>query len=577
MNVFDPPPSAQGRSADELDAIIRATFELAPDGLVVVDRDGSLLAVNQRFADIWPLPDEVVHRHEMAEMRSFIARHLKDPRAYLGHLPTAALVGVATAINEFEHVDGRIFERQVSPLGAAGFPGVVVARWRDITARHRAESALRQAQLRLSAMFEHALDAILLADDQGRYLDANPAACRLVGHPREALIGSHVADLLHDPAQAFEPAWREFLRQGTASGQIRLRAADGRLLVARFSSVAHIQPGVHLSILSDVSDEVRARQQQLETTAQLELAMNNADIVFWVVDLATDQVRSANPQWQTQSLGYAPGEIGPGLDAWDPLVHPDDAVRRKQAWRDHVDGRCPTYEAEYRLRHKDGHWVWLQVRGRAVARDAQGVATRIVGTRIDITRRKLAEQMLEAQAYTDGLTGTLNRRRFLELAEVELSRTRRHGQPIALLMVDLDHFKSVNDAHGHAGGDAVLRAFVQTAGTVMRSSDLLGRVGGEEFAALLPQTDLEGAAALARRLQALVREQPVALGSVVVPYTVSVGVAAWPQPATKATAATAATAAASIEALMHAADMALYRAKEDGRDRVLLAGEAPPA
>jgi diguanylate cyclase (GGDEF)-like protein/PAS domain S-box-containing protein len=568
LNAFDPSPPDSGRSADELDAIIRATFEVAPDGLVVVDHDGRLLALNHQFAHMWPLPDAVVQRREMGEIRDLIARQLKAPQTYLDKLPTAALAGLGTALHEFEHVDGRIFERQVSPLGAAGFPGVVIARWRDITARRRAELALRQVQLRLAAMFEHALDAILLADDQGRCLDANPAACRLVGRRREDLLGSHVADLLLTPPDDFEPAWHEFLRHGTASGQVRLRGANGHAIVARYSSVANIQPGVHLSILSDITDEVRARQQQLETTAQLELAMSNADIVFWVVDLETGGVRSADPQWPQHSLGYAPDEVGPGLEAWDVLVHPDDAQRRKDAWHAHVAGRSPAYEAEFRLRHKDGHWLWLQVRGRAVARDASGVATRIVGTRIDITRRKLAEQMLEAQAYTDGLTGTLNRRRFLELAEVELSRTRRHGQPVALLMVDLDHFKSINDAHGHAGGDAVLRAFARTAGTVMRSSDLLGRVGGEEFAVLLPQTDLDGAAALAHRLQTLVREQAVTLGSGRVPYTVSVGVAAWAQsPATGDT----------MEALMHAADMALYRAKGDGRDRVLVADPPAPA
>jgi diguanylate cyclase (GGDEF)-like protein len=133
---------------------------------------------------------------------------------------------------------------------------------------------------------------------------------------------------------------------------------------------------------------------------------------------------------------------------------------------------------------------------------------------------------------------------------------------VALMMIDLDHFKSVNDAHGHAGGDAVLQAFVRTALTLMRGSDLFGRVGGEEFAALLPQTDLEGAAALAHRLGAQVQAQPVALASGPVAYTVSIGVAA---------RAVTADDEVSVESLMLDADAALYRAKGEGRNRVLLA------
>ena len=551
-----PPPPADEK------ALVRATFESAPDGLVVVDAQGHPVAFNPAFVALWQFPPDVLQRRDTAEMREHLARQLKDEAAYRALLVPARAGSRPSSVGEFEHRDGRVFERKIASLAPAGYPGALIVRWRNVTERRRAEAALRAADQRLAAVFDHALNAILLTDDQRRYIDANPAACALLGRSREQVLASTVDQVMDLSPEAAEATWAGFLQQGSATGQVTLRLPDGRTRVARFSAVANIQPGVHLSILSDVTDEVRARQHQLETAAQMDLAMANADIVFWAVDLVNDQVTSANPQRAQQMLGYAADEIPPGIDAWDALVHPDDFDRRESAWQAHVQGHSPTFEAEFRMRHKDGHWIWLLARGRATERDAQGMATRVVGTRIDITRRKLAEQLLETQAFTDGLTGTLNRRRFLELADVEIARARRHGQPIALLMIDLDHFKTVNDAHGHAGGDTVLRSFVTTAQTVMRGSDLFGRVGGEEFAALLPQTDLEGAAALAHRLQQVVHEHEVELPAGRVAYSVSIGVAA---------RAAGLDDRSSVESLMLAADAALYRAKGEGRDRVLLA------
>jgi len=219
-------------------------------------------------------------------------------------------------------------------------------------------------------------------------------------------------------------------------------------------------------------------------------------------------------------------------------------------------------ETEFRIRHRQGHWVWFHARGRLVERGPEGQPLRVVGLRMDITRRKQIEQRLELLAHTDPLTGVCNRRRFLELADDELSRAARHGQPLALLMLDLDHFKAVNDRFGHAGGDSVLRAFVDSALRVMRQGDVLARVGGEEFAALLPQTGRDGALALAQRMLQQVRELQVPLDGQVLRITVSIGVALRPM---------APGVPVTVDALMAAADHALYQAKTQGRNQVRLA------
>ena len=177
----------------------------------------------------------------------------------------------------------------------------------------------------------------------------------------------------------------------------------------------------------------------------------------------------------------------------------------------------------------------------------------------DISQRKEMEAELFRQASTDTLTGTSNRRYFMSQAEQEMRRSRRFARQMSVMMIDIDHFKQVNDNHGHAVGDAVLQAVVKRGLESLRQSDLLGRMGGEEFAVILPETDLEAARDAAERLRAHLAERPVVAEHAVIPCTVSIGVA---QLNAKD---------ASVDALLNRADKALYVAKQNGRDRVEVA------
>ena len=179
----------------------------------------------------------------------------------------------------------------------------------------------------------------------------------------------------------------------------------------------------------------------------------------------------------------------------------------------------------------------------------------------DISERKQAERELKRLANTDGLTGALNRRRFMELAQAEVARARRYGRPLSLVMLDLDRFKAVNDSHGHDVGDLVLQSLVRVSREVLRAVDIFGRVGGEEFMALLPETGLEGAAAVAERLRQAVAAQEVETAEGPLRCTASLGVAPLGPDM-------------DLDSLMKAADVALYRAKQAGRDRVVLMDEA---
>lgn len=174
----------------------------------------------------------------------------------------------------------------------------------------------------------------------------------------------------------------------------------------------------------------------------------------------------------------------------------------------------------------------------------------------DITEHKLSEAALRDLAWRDPLTKELNRGHFLERANEEHERARRYHKPLGILMLDLDHFKEINDQYGHAAGDMVLQTVCERWRSVLRNVDLLGRLGGEEFAILLPDSDWEATKTVAERLRLSVAEQPICWMEHKIPCTVSGGIAI------------ALAHDKAIKDILLRADKALYRAKRLGRNRM---------
>jgi diguanylate cyclase (GGDEF)-like protein len=186
-------------------------------------------------------------------------------------------------------------------------------------------------------------------------------------------------------------------------------------------------------------------------------------------------------------------------------------------------------------------------------------------TYVDITDLTQKAAMLETLATTDPLTGLYNRRHFLDNLDAEWSRFQRYYRSVSVLMLDIDHFKSVNDRYGHAVGDAAIKAVAAACLDGKRKSDIVGRLGGEEFAVLLPETSLSRAKTVADRIRKRVMSAQIAAGKLQFGVTVSIGIAE------------ATVSMSGIEALMGAADHALYQAKAEGRNRCIAWAPPPPA
>jgi diguanylate cyclase (GGDEF)-like protein len=207
-----------------------------------------------------------------------------------------------------------------------------------------------------------------------------------------------------------------------------------------------------------------------------------------------------------------------------------------------------------RMRRFSGEEFWALVSAKAIEFDG---APAVLAGITDVTEQKLLEGRLRELATQDELTGLYNRRQFVELAEAEVARARRTGTPLSLAMLDIDHFKAVNDVFGHPVGDLALRELARAMRETLRTSDVPARIGGEEFVVLLRDTGLDGAVSVTERLRERVGRAEVSAGvDRVARFTVSGGVAEL-------------APGERLDALLARADEALYRAKEDGRNRTV--------
>ena len=287
---------------------------------------------------------------------------------------------------------------------------------------------------------------------------------------------------------------------------------------------------------------------------RLDLALRGADLGWWDLDLRQKRLHF-NEQWATL-LGYDHRQMPSRLEAYAQWIHPDDLPAMRDAFAAHLKGQAARYQCEYRIQHRNGHWLWVLDRGQVLLRDPQGRALRAAGTLLDITARKAAEATLTTLARTDPLTGLANRRAFLDyLDSVLASPAARAGRGV-LMLIDIDHFKQVNDTWGHAAGDRAMQHLAQLLRQGLRQDDIAARLGGEEFAVLVADLDIEGGLRLAERLRQRIADASVP-GLPAVRLTISVGVAA--------------LGALAPDVILHQADQAMYAAKRAGRNRVCVA------
>lgn len=327
--------------------------------------------------------------------------------------------------------------------------------------------------------------------------------------------------------------------RGTASG-----------LHGDFSSKAYVHKlescEMQLERLKHDEEMLFAREQRLL------FALDAGSAGVWDWNLSTGETWFSDV-WMTM-LGYQPGELLGNVSTWEKLIHPEDKPHAQRLVEAHLRGETSHYECEQRLRCKDGSWGWVLARGKVAERNADAEPMRFVGTHVDIRSRKEAEFQIAYMARHDSLTDLPNRALFQERLNAQLLDAARHDHVSAVLCLDLDRFKAVNDTFGHLAGDAVLRELSARMKRLLRATDTLARLGGDEFGILIADaSDRAGLEALAGRLVESAK-QPVKFGEFQAEVGLSVGIAFTPEHGTDA------------ETVFRRADMALYYTKALGRN-----------
>lgn len=317
--------------------------------------------------------------------------------------------------------------------------------------------------------------------------------------------------------------------------------------------------GQHLmATIADVSKQVAQERRLKQAESWFASLLDGVDD-FAVLSIdAAGRIDAVNPSVLRQTGFDESQTMGRTLDMFDVPKHESDTVSMsEQIALAHRDG---WHLNEGWHQHYEGEPYWCQ-RLIAMRSDDEGSTGYTVVFR-EVARQTLDVGKLKQMLTKDYLTGACNRSHFFEVGERECSRSRRYGQPLAVIAIDVDHFKRVNDTYGHGAGDTVLQSFSQACMSQLRPSDTFARLGGEEFVVLLPSTDLQSAGEVAERLRVSIATTAVTVTGSVLHVTASLGCAST-------------NGEGTLTELLATADKALYAAKQSGRDRVILSSPAP--
>ncbi|MES2499551.1 MAG: diguanylate cyclase [Pseudomonadota bacterium] len=299
--------------------------------------------------------------------------------------------------------------------------------------------------------------------------------------------------------------------------------------------------------------ELRIQRKKLtESERRWKFALEGAGHGVWDWDIKADEI-IFDKQWKVM-LGYSENDVIKNLEAFRQMVHPEDVGLFLENLDHYLNKKIDTYRVELRLQCKDKSWKWILTRGLIVSWDKDGAPLQMIGTHTDISKRKLSEEIVWKQANFDLLTGLPNRRMFFDRLEKEIARSARENQSFALMFIDLDGFKLVNDQFGHQIGDQLLMEVSNRMTACIRESDTLARLGGDEFTILVNNiVDSTDVATVADKILASLCKAFILDGNQV-NLSASIGICIYPQHGLNA------------DALISAADNAMYEAKDTGKN-----------
>jgi diguanylate cyclase (GGDEF)-like protein/PAS domain S-box-containing protein len=536
---------------------------LRADGLRLLDTrpaDAGLLKLERNLVENW--------RHGApAESRTFEA---VDGRYWIvaANLHNSLPIGLIWAADrELLLADARAKLRQYNTrvimlMLGINILGIMVWLLFRYTNRHARETLRRSEarQLLLGKAIDACVSAILVTRPDGSIEWVNPAFTLLTGFSAEEATNRKPGELVKSglqPHAFYHQMWQTILNGQVWRGELINRKKNGSLYDESLTITPMLDDEGKVQHFIAIKEDITARRLARE---QLEASHTRLQTV---VESFPGGVVMENTQggiillnaYLFELFGMLPSEEFTVGRPIFPLTYAIGLLTEDDAtFAEHIgelrERARPLYNEELRL--KDGRWIerdFVPIRH-------QDAPIGYLYIYRDVTPRKRHERELWQLATTDSLTGLLNRRAFFEQLERERNRLARYQGEASILMLDIDHFKRVNDTYGHAAGDMMLRHVVMLTNDLLRESDIFGRLGGEEFAILLPATPREGALGIGERIRATLELHPLAYNDNQIPITISIGLSIMT------------TEDINTEQALSRADRALYAAKRHGRNRV---------
>jgi diguanylate cyclase (GGDEF)-like protein/PAS domain S-box-containing protein len=405
----------------------------------------------------------------------------------------------------------------------------------------------------------------IIVIQEDRLVYGNPRLQQWIGYSSQELQQLHLTDLVALPSGSAQTL--SLVNPAPQSGQLISKGGQGIDVEIYATSIDYRNRPALVTFLRDVTHARQIEDQLKASEARYRSLIHHVPIGLCRFNVE-GQPLDANPALlaifgcttTAEFLESSPIQpSSPVTDQGRPLT-----------WRDYLQQQNPLKDCELKLLRPNGGDLWVRVVARAVhaalpsgIANSQGVIQYYEGAVEDITEIKAAQIALEELAMRDSLTHVYNRRHFLEMASHEIARSARFQRPVTLLMIDVDHFKRINDTHGHLVGDTVLLDIALKLKANLRQSDILARYGGEEFILLMPETDQVQAWLGAERLRKIIAAATFTSDSGPLSVTVSIGLSCW----SANTDPNTMTVLPDINDLIGKADQALYRAKHSGRNQ----------
>ncbi len=429
----------------------------------------------------------------------------------------------------------------------------------DITDRKLAEMAFRESESRYRTVIEQMREGLAQVDNEGVFQLVNDRFCEMFGYSREELVGTCTEELLvASPENAALLREKAEARKRGVSEQyeLQMRRKDGSVIWVEIGGAPLFGGRGNIVGWVGIHDDVTERRRTAEALRESEmryrlLADHSTDLISRLSARGT--ILYSSPAVESL-LGFESAELA-GHSVFDFIKPEDHDVVRLATL---TLARRGTITFSYRVVGREGTEVWFETTCRGIRDPRTKKMTEIVSVSRDITERKRVEDHIEFQAYHDDLTKLPNRTLFRDRLTVALAYARRTHRPLAVLFMDLDRFKAVNDTLGHSLGDELLKVIAGRLSATIRAEDTVARLGGDEFTVLATNLwSADDASLVAQKVLETIGE-PVTIDGHELFVTASIGIAIYPQDGE------------NVEALLKNADVAMYRAKESGRNAYVL-------